>query len=248
MWLSVVTPVRNAAAVVAETHASLGAAPAGVEWIVQDGASDDATLAVLAGLANPAPRVASAADDGLYQAIDRGLARASGDYVLVLGAGDRLAGADTLARLAAALADRPDMVFGAAQEDTAGGVRTKACRPPASLWRGLPTHHPAIVFRRTLVADLRHDPAFKVAADYAFVWDAWRRADTVAVVDFPICHCAPAGFSARHARLGRNEQWRVRRQHGVSWPVSAAVWTAQTLSWHLRRLAPGLWGRLRFSR
>ncbi|MCB9958147.1 MAG: glycosyltransferase [Rhodospirillaceae bacterium] len=248
MWLSVVTPIRNAAEAVAETHASLRGAPAGVEWIVQDGASGDATLAVLAGLADPVPQVASAADDGLYQAIDRGLARASGDYVLVLGAGDRLAGGDMLARLAAALAERPDMIFGAALEDAAGGVRTKRCRPPGSLWRGLPTHHPAIVFRRALVAGLCHDPALKVAADYAFVWDAWRRAAKVAVVDFPICRCAPAGFSARHARLGRDEQWRVRRRRGVSWPVSAAVWTAQTLSWHLRRIAPGLWGRLRFAR
>ena len=248
MWLSVVTPVRNAAAALADTHASLKNAPAGVEWIVQDGASDDGSLALLAGLRDPAPAVLSAADDGLYQAMDRGLARATGGHVLFLGAGDRIAGPDTLSRLAAVLAGQPDMVFGPALEDTAGGVRAKPCRAPASLWRGLPTHHPAIVFRRDLVAGQCHDPAFQVAADYAFVWDAWRRAATVVLADFPICRCAPAGFSAHHARLGRDEQWRVRRQRGVPWPATAGVWTVQTLSWHLRRLAPALWARLRFSR
>ena len=245
MLLTVITPTLNAAAAAAATHASLKGLEDWVDWVVQDGASTDGTQQVLQGLQNPAPQIDTAPDKGLYDAMNRGLARAGGAYVVFVGAGDRLAPADALRALRATLTNGPDLVFGAAQEDGVTACFQKPARPVGSIWRGMPTHHPAMVFRRALVAGLAYDVRFQVAADYAFAWAALDRAKTVVTLQTPICRCAPAGVSARLAPIGRREQAQIRRDHGIPWPVPTAIAAAQAASWALRRTTPQLWQRLR---
>jgi glycosyltransferase involved in cell wall biosynthesis len=74
----------------------------GFEVIVSDGASDDGTPELARAYAGslPALRVDSRPDSGVYDAINRGVAQARGEWVLVLGSDDRLHANDTLARVA----------------------------------------------------------------------------------------------------------------------------------------------------
>ncbi|HRT06705.1 MAG TPA: glycosyltransferase, partial [Kiritimatiellia bacterium] len=89
--ISVVTVCRNPGqelpAAAASVRAALGA---GDEWVVQDGASTDGTADFLRGLADARVRSESRPDGGIYDAMNRAAARAQGDYLLFLGADDRL--------------------------------------------------------------------------------------------------------------------------------------------------------------
>ena len=89
--ISVVTVCRNPGqdlpAPAASVRAALGA---GDEWVVQDGASTDGTAEFLRGLADARVRSESRPDGGIYDAMNRAAARAQGDFLLFLGADDRL--------------------------------------------------------------------------------------------------------------------------------------------------------------
>ena len=91
---TVITPCRNAESYIEETVLSvLGQTAvlgkrAELEYIVCDGASTDRTLEILRGLEHPALHVCSEPDRGMYDALSKGLRRASGDYVAYLNAGD----------------------------------------------------------------------------------------------------------------------------------------------------------------
>jgi len=110
--ISVVTAALDALGPLRETVASVAVQDfAGREHIVVDGGSSDGTRAWLAGQ-GPAVRWVSEPDDGIADALNKGVAMARGEYVLVLQAGDVLLGADRLRAAAARLArpDAPDVL------------------------------------------------------------------------------------------------------------------------------------------
>ncbi|MDH5525724.1 MAG: glycosyltransferase [Nitrospirota bacterium] len=112
--ISIVTPCLNRRDFVAEAIESLLAQDyPNFEHIVMDGGSTDGTLEVLAKY--PHLKVVSEPDDGLYDAINKGIARATGEWVGLLNTDDRYAsGAFKL--VADYLSRQPnlDMVSGAA--------------------------------------------------------------------------------------------------------------------------------------
>jgi putative colanic acid biosynthesis glycosyltransferase len=222
------------------------------EWIVADGGSADGTARWLSGL--PAPPVwwRSAPDRGLYDAMNRGMRAARGEYLLFLNAGDRLAGADTLARLAEAIdaSGRPELVYGDSIESGVGGrPALKPARSHRAAWWGMFASHQSMLFRRDAVAGLGYDGRWAVAADYAFVLRFMRSAPRPLRVPFPVSACAPAGLSARAAAAGRREQAEIRaRVLGMPRAAIRAIERLQTLAWGLRERWPKLFECLRFRR
>ncbi|MCF0212912.1 MAG: glycosyltransferase, partial [Muribaculaceae bacterium] len=105
MFLSIITVVRNGADVIGPTIESVNAQTfRDFEHLVIDGLSNDGTSEVVNRLANKENlRFYSGKDSGIYDAMNKGLDMATGDYVLFLNAGDRLHSPDaleTVARLA----------------------------------------------------------------------------------------------------------------------------------------------------
>src|SRR5437762_14297100 len=88
--ISVITPTFNSGAKIAATVASVLSQQKGLyEFLVIDGGSTDGTLAHLRAQ-GPALRYVSAPDEGIYDAMNKGIRLTSGKLLYVLGAGDRL--------------------------------------------------------------------------------------------------------------------------------------------------------------
>jgi len=247
---SIITVCRDHADGLGRTHAGLAVQSfRDFEWLVQDGASRDGTVALLSALRNPRPDWRSAPDAGPFDAMNRAMARAAGGYLLFLNAGDSLAAPDTLAVLAGAVAGMPppDLLYGDAWEETPAGWRRKRARSHRLAWYGLVTHHPAIVYRRAALAGLTYPTTWRIAADYAFTLEALRRARAVHRLGVPLCRVEAPGLSHREAALGRAEQARIRREIlGLPRAAVAAVGAVQSGTQVLRRHCPGLYARLRF--
>ncbi len=112
---SVITVCRNAQALIGPSGLSLRGQTCGdYEWLVVDGASTDATLQVVAALAVPSVRVRSEPDQGIYDAMNKAVSLARGDWIYFLNAGDTFADSGVLADVAAAQAHDPgaELVFG----------------------------------------------------------------------------------------------------------------------------------------
>lgn len=175
MRISVITATWNCAGTVGECLASVaGQSYPEREHIAVDGASSDGTAAILeshrAGLA----ALVSEPDQGIYDALNKGIARATGDVLGLLHADDVYEDSDVLARIAAAFADPAveavygDLVY-VAKEDAERVIRYWRAGEfrPERLRRGWMPPHPTLYLRRSLYA--RHggfDLGYRIAGDY----------------------------------------------------------------------------------
>lgn len=175
MLISIVTAVWNRADTVAEAVASLRSQGwADWEHVIQDGGSTDGTLEALAGLSDHRTRLVTGRDGGLYDAINRGFARATGEVIGLLHSDDLYAAPDILGLVAEAFADPAvDAVYGdllyVARADAARVIRTWRSGPfrPAMLRRGWMPPHPTLFLRRRVVESLgAFDTRYRIAADY----------------------------------------------------------------------------------
>lgn len=178
MKLSIVTVAFNNASTIGDTLDSVAMQThPDLEHIIIDGASSDGTLDVVRQHGKHAMRVLSEPDRGIYDAMNKGLALATGDLVGFLNADDMLATPDTATAIVAAAADptagavcgdlvyvrhdRPDQV-----------VRYWRCGPftPSRLRFGWMPPHPTFYVRRSLLTQVGDfDTRLRIAADYDFM-------------------------------------------------------------------------------
>ncbi|HTY93870.1 MAG TPA: glycosyltransferase family 2 protein [Steroidobacteraceae bacterium] len=188
-FVSIVTVSLNAAASIADTIASVAAQRVGfaVEHICVDGGSVDATRAIIDHWAARTPRMVRIyePDSGIFDAMNKGLRAATGEYVLFLNADDFLVAPDTLAMVMAGLApgadDNPDLILGDVSMGKlgAGGVwrHRRVPRLLGSL-RGcglFPLHQGQFTKRRLLNAIGGFNPTLRIASDVIQYYDLERR-------------------------------------------------------------------------
>jgi glycosyltransferase involved in cell wall biosynthesis len=145
-----------------------------VEHIVQDGGSTDGTLDVLTQLALPSTFVRSEPDKGIYDAINRGIARATGDVIGLMHSDDFYADDRALERIVEAFANpEVDGVYGDLQYVT-GEIPHSVVRDWRSgeysrskLGRGWMPPHPTLYLRREVLDRWGlYDTNYQIAADY----------------------------------------------------------------------------------
>lgn len=176
MKISVITVCFNAAAEIEATMLSvLEQTHPDVEYIVVDGGSTDGTAEIIA---RHAPRLAwwvSEPDGGIYDAMNKGLARATGAYVNFMNAGDRFASPDALATAAAALAlHRPTILYGNTRMRERGVVYEIPGRAPEELMaRRMPFCHQSVLVSTDYHKAHPFDTSFRCCADYNMFYKAF---------------------------------------------------------------------------
>lgn len=186
------------------------------EWLVIDGGSSDGTVADLQACDFPNLKYISEKDSGLYNAMNKGLMRSRGRYVIFMNSADCFADSMVLAavkeRILGAV-DVPDIVYGDALEKTAEGkFLLKKARSIEWLNYGMHTHHQAILYSRNALNDLTFDESFKVSGDYDLTCRVYRKNGTSLALDLPICIFSRGGVSEKRSHIGRRENWRVQRE------------------------------------
>lgn len=191
------------------------------EWLVVDGASTDGTLDYLKGTNAD---WTSEPDESLYDAMNKGIDRAQGEYLLFLNAGDELANNTTLETIKQALAPTerglgegekfPALIYGDALEEVPGKAPAyKTANPHTKADRGLFTHHQAMLYRREVIGTLRYDLRYKIAADYDFTLRFLQQNnDNTLYIPAPLCLFEAGGVSQRRTALGRAEQFHIRKE------------------------------------
>ena len=176
--ISVITAVFNSRETIsAALDSVLGQSGANVELVVIDGGSTDGTLEILRSYADRLSVLVSEPDGGIYDALNKGIQRSSGDVLGFLHSDDLFADAGVLSRIAAAFADPGvgavygDLLY--VRKDNPDQAvrywRSGAFSDRRLGWGWMPPH-PTLYVRRDLYE--RHglfDTSFRIAADYDFV-------------------------------------------------------------------------------
>lgn len=235
---SIITITRNNVTGLKKTSASLDMQNLrDFEWLVVDGASGDGTKKFLK---STEAEWTSEPDKNLYDAMNKGIKRAKGTYILFLNAGDQLAHHDTLEQVQKNAG--ADLIYGDSLEGKKiEQAKYKKARSWKAINRGLFTHHQAIFYKTALINDLRYDLSYKIAADYDFTRKFLLKTQSIKYIAKPLCLFEPGGISQQEVKKARKEQYEIRKKDGVPFYWNALIYNTQTCSYAIRRFFPKLY-------
>ena len=176
MKYSIITAVRNGEKYISRLMASvLNQSYPHVEWIVQDGGSTDGTLDILRPHADRI-KLVSQQDSGIYDAWNRALDRATGDWAIFLGADDFFVSPHTIAQCHRHLrALEPEIIiaFGALLRGQNGKIKHLLNRTTYRVYNGflsdMGVPFPATFTRVPVLQKEKFDTSYKIAGDFEFV-------------------------------------------------------------------------------
>lgn len=210
-----------------------------IEHLIVDGASTDDTVAVASDYArrSDAARnghkviISSEPDRGIYDAMNKGLQRATGDYVVFLNAGDFFPDNDTIekvisgGRLEQTRAELwPAVIYGDTDivDDEGRYLRPRRLRPPKRLtWRsfmhGMLVCHQAFYARADIARATPYDLRYRFSADVDWciriMREARRRRLTMANAHATVACYTEEGQTTRNHRASLRERYDVMSRH-----------------------------------
>ena len=171
---SIITVTRNAGKVLEQTIVSvMNQTYDNIEYIMIDGVSTDSTVSIIMHYKSSLSYWISEYDSGLYDAMNKGLREATGDYVWFLNAGDVLKHNDIVKELAeiAVQNDLPDILYGETDlMDRKGNVfAERRLKTPQNLtWKnfsmGMLVCHQAFIVKRSIAP--KYNLAYRFSADF----------------------------------------------------------------------------------
>ena len=236
--LSVITVVYNNVNDIERTLLSvLNQTYGSIEYIIVDGLSNDGTLEIIKRYEARIAKLISEKDKGIYDAMNKGLTLASGDYVIFMNSGDEFFATDTVAQVFASVPDA-DIYYGETEMIDDGGNslgqrRHKA--PQTFTWRGfklgMSISHQAIYIKRSLIAP--YDPKYQLSADIDWIIRAAKKAKIIVNVNRYVAKYLVGGMSKAKHKQSLLERFDIMKRHyGLVPTVFNHVVIAFNLGWY----------------
>ena len=231
---SIITVTYNAASVIMPTLESVIAQGyTDYEYILVDGGSKDDTVAIAKTSGIQFAHVISERDKGIYDAMNKGISLATGDYLCFLNAGDAFYAPDTLQTIAGTIADEnelPDVLYGETAEvdDSRKFVRMRRLQAPEKLdWRsfrnGMLVCHQAFYARRGIAP--MYDLKYHLSADVDWCIKVMKRAKKMVNVKATVVNYLQNGLSLQYHRKSLMERFCIMSRHyGLLSTIGRHIW------------------------
>ena len=187
------------------------------EWIVIDGGSTDGSRDLIEDNRTLFSYWCSEPDGGIYDAINKGIAHACGQYISCLNSGDEFFSCDTLAKVfATPLAS--DIVYGDWYQvfPDRRVLNSMPCPIDFSIFYYHNICHQAMFVRTTALQEKGFDPSYGVVADYARWMEMFFAGATFQRVDTIVCCYDMTGIS-NQSKAGWEGCKRIRREIIPQW-------------------------------
>ena len=236
--LSVVTIVYNNVRDIERTMLSvLEQTYTHIEYIIVDGLSTDGTLDVISKYRDRISKLISEKDKGIYDAMNKGLAMATGDYVIFMNSGDEFYDAETVTAVFAS-ADDADIYYGETEmiDDTGQSLGQRRHHAPAAFtWRdfkyGMSISHQAIYIRRSLTEP--YDNRYQLSADIDWIIRAAKKVKKIVNVNRYVAKYLVGGMSKKRHRQSLQERFDImKRYYGLIPTVFNHIVIAFNLGWY----------------
>jgi putative colanic acid biosynthesis glycosyltransferase len=245
--ITIVTICRNDLAGLKNTFATIVAQDYGnIEWLVIDGNSSDGTVDWLKGNHKLAGTWISEPDNGIYDAMNKGIRLARGSYILFMNSGDIFAGKDVVTKLIHKIEQErvaPDFVYGDSKDvESNGRANYRKALPVSFINAGMITRHQSMLYRRSSILGERYLSEYRYSGDYALTAKILMREDVqVLRVDFPISEFAMGGLHDKNRILALVEDFDIRKNILQKSLVVCCFWFCiHWTHYHLRMALPSL--------
>lgn len=217
--ISVITICFNAAAVIERTLQNVSSQnyPA-IEYIVVDGASTDRTREIINSYKSKITHLLSEPDQGLYDAMNKGLALATGEYVVFMNSGDMFYDRDTLRHLMEKGKDA-DFVYGRPLVIEKNGRQNTWHKPipyadslvPESFLPGMVVCHQASMIRRNIAP--KFEIKYHIAADIDWIIKVVKSSKRSYFHDGYVCYFYRGGLSGKYRLKALWERFEILSFH-----------------------------------
>ena len=220
---SIITVTYNAGKVLEDTIQSvISQTYRNVEYIIVDGNSKDNTLEIIGKYSKHISKMVSEPDKGLYDAMNKGIRMATGDYLCFLNAGDKFHAKETLQRIAETLKDKdlPDVIYGETAIVDEGGnfLHMRRLSTPERLnWKsfkqGMLVCHQAFLAKRELALKYPYDMQYRFSADFDWCIRIMKEAKCLHNTRLTLIDYLNEGMTTRNHKASLKERFRIMAKH-----------------------------------
>lgn len=216
--ISIVTVCYNAQQFIEKTIQSIiNQTFKDLEYIIIDGGSKDKTLKIIKKYESKISKIISEPDNGLYDAMNKGIKKANGKYILFINAGDAFHSPTTLQEVFNKC-QQGDVIYGDTLiTDYNWAIKGKRrLRPPKKLKfkdfsKGMLVSHQAFIAKKEL-AEL-YDTNYKYSADFDWTIKILKKAKTICNASVPIAHFMEGGQTSKTIIPGLKERFIIMKKH-----------------------------------
>ena len=139
-----------------------------LEYIIIDGKSNDGTLDVISKYKDKIALIISEDDSGIYDAMNKGVSYATGDWVLFMNSGDSFTSDSVLYEVSTYFSDKTDIIYGDSLGLFSRNNSTYLQAKPLTnlLNHGMPFCHQSVFVKKTLIDMYPFDLQYKYLGDY----------------------------------------------------------------------------------
>jgi glycosyltransferase involved in cell wall biosynthesis len=230
--LSIVTINKDNRQGLQKTIASLGHLQnRSYQWICIDSVSTDDSVELANQFKAVGDVVISEKDSGIYNAMNKGVTKATGDFVLFLNSGDTLAPSITSLDFLTAIAGQDLALFGFE-------IRGLHRLPRTNAWRywSMPTSHQAILYSKSLLERQPFDETYRFAADFEHYLRINRENQKISYDDRALIVNEPYGSDAHlPVLLGEYRHALIKNGYPKVWAHFVYWFKTYYLKWALRK-------------
>jgi glycosyltransferase involved in cell wall biosynthesis len=240
MLFSIITVTFNAEKVLEHTILSvINQTCPQIEYIIVDGDSSDRTKEIITQYASGLAFVISEPDRGLYDAMNKGLRIATGDYVWFLNAGDVLPHSNIVSELAAIATQNklPDILYGetdlmSQEGKIIAGRRLKA--PETLTWKhfrmGMLVCHQSFIAKREIAEE--YDLQYRFSADFDWSIKCMKSAKTIVNSRLCLVNYLYEGLTTSNRKASLKERYAIMCKYYGAFATSVLhIWFAARYYW-----------------
>ncbi len=220
--ISVITVCFNCASTIENTILSvLGQTYSNIEYIIIDGGSVDGTLDIIKKYDHAIDYWISGHDRGIYDAMNKGIALANGEWVALLNADDEYAHPDSLSQIAT-LPQECGVVATDVIMITQEGEKLFAVNERRPRYRNIPYMHTGMFIRRSIYENIGpYDIKYRIASDIEYIFRLLRSRAHIYYLNSPLVKMRDGGASAKHFKHGRKEYRTIYMAYGGNLSMAA---------------------------
>lgn len=215
-FFSIITICKNNLEELKLTFQSLeGQSNSDYQWIVIDGKSEDGTKEWLARL--PSANWISENDNGIYDAMNKGIAMAEGNYMIFMNSGDCFAADDVLEKSKKEIkkSKNPKFIYGDSIDVSEDGNKFyRKAKNYRKNWMGMITQHQAMFFSINDSKRLFYTDEFPLSGDYAFISKTLKELpdSRILQLNFPVCNFSMGGINESQRFQAIKEDFIIRKK------------------------------------
>lgn len=218
--ISIITVSYNAVKTIEQTISSVvNQSYRDIEYIIIDGGSTDGTVDIIKKYKDKIAYWISEPDGGIYDAMNKGIKVATGEYVYFLGADDTLIDISIIQAVVCDMSDNPSDIYSYGvycvnnklMQKYVGNSHAKKHLDVVDM-----VPHQGLFIKRDIALKIPYDVNYRIAADYKFFLQCYRNKQiSIRYKDYPVAFYAMDGVSSNSVRELRVEHIKIFKELGL---------------------------------